>query len=276
MTFISYAQNFEDITLWRAFRLFVEKGFYIDVGANDPSADSVTKAFYDRGWHGVNIEPSFTYYERLRAVRTRDVNLQIAVSDREGRLTFFDAGETGLSTVDPHVAANLDRDGRQIVERTIPAQTLSSICAQYANGEIHFLKIDVEGHELSVLRGMDFGRWRPWIVLIENPFNVEPAWASLLVDAGYSFAHYDGINRYYLAEEHRDLLGAFDTPPNVLDDFQLCYGHSLSHPVAELEAQLVRERNRADAAEAKLAALNGNIRRSWQAARIWLRKLIER
>lgn len=56
MTFISYAQNFEDVRLWRALKQF-EHGFYIDVGANDPSHDSVTKAFYDHGWHGINVEP---------------------------------------------------------------------------------------------------------------------------------------------------------------------------------------------------------------------------
>lgn len=56
MTFISYAQNYEDVMLHRALK-GVEKGFYIDVGANDPVQYSVTKAFYERGWRGINIEP---------------------------------------------------------------------------------------------------------------------------------------------------------------------------------------------------------------------------
>jgi len=34
-------------------------------------------------------------------------------------------------------------------------------------GEIHFLKIDVQGSESDVLRGCDFVRYRPWIVVIE-------------------------------------------------------------------------------------------------------------
>jgi hypothetical protein len=54
--FVSYAQNFEDVMLWRALRS-LESGFYIDVGANDPTIDSVTKAFYASRWHGINIEP---------------------------------------------------------------------------------------------------------------------------------------------------------------------------------------------------------------------------
>ncbi|HEY3700029.1 MAG TPA: FkbM family methyltransferase [Spongiibacteraceae bacterium] len=258
MTFISYAQNFEDITLWRALKFF-PKGFYIDVGANDPTLDSVTKAFYEQGWCGINIEPSPIYYERLCAERARDINLSIAVSDRSGELIFFDAGVSGRSTVDADVAAELNSSGIELRQRAVSTQTLNTICAQYAKGEIHFLKIDVEGHEHAVLRGMDFQRWRPWIILIENPFNIEPEWANLVVDARYKFVHYDGINRYYLAAEHINLAGAFDTPPNLLDNFRLCYGHHFSHPVAEFEIKIALERKRAELAEAKLAALEISI-----------------
>jgi hypothetical protein len=61
---ISHAQNHEDILLWRALH-DVEDGFYLDVGAQDPSYDSVTRAFYDRGWRGINIEPATGYFEKL-------------------------------------------------------------------------------------------------------------------------------------------------------------------------------------------------------------------
>ena len=70
MTFISYAQNFEDIRLWRALKFF-ENGFYIDVGANDPTHDSVTKAFYDRGWSGINVEPMQNFHDTLCEPTTR-------------------------------------------------------------------------------------------------------------------------------------------------------------------------------------------------------------
>jgi peptide methionine sulfoxide reductase MsrB len=54
---ISYAQNFEDIILWRALKN-IKNGFYVDVGAGDPVNHSVTKWFYDQGWSGVNIKPN--------------------------------------------------------------------------------------------------------------------------------------------------------------------------------------------------------------------------
>ena len=56
MTIVSHAQNFEDVILNRALE-DVESGFYIDIGANDPDIDSVTRYFYEKGWSGIKIEP---------------------------------------------------------------------------------------------------------------------------------------------------------------------------------------------------------------------------
>ncbi len=73
MTFVSYAQNFEDVMLWRALN-GIERGFYIDVGTADPDTDTVTRAFYDRGWSGINIEPVAVSMRRIAATRLRDIN----------------------------------------------------------------------------------------------------------------------------------------------------------------------------------------------------------
>ena len=87
MTFVSYAQNFEDVILHRVLKE-VKKGFYIDVGANDPVIDSVTKAFYDDGWHGINIEPVSEWFEKLQLVRPNDINLQTGVGAKKADLNF--------------------------------------------------------------------------------------------------------------------------------------------------------------------------------------------
>ena len=83
MNVISYAQNFEDVMLWRALR-DIPQGFYVDVGANDPVIDSVTRWFYQQGWHGINIEPVPHWHQRLQADRPLDINLQMAVSTTTG------------------------------------------------------------------------------------------------------------------------------------------------------------------------------------------------
>ncbi|OOB13428.1 methyltransferase, partial [Burkholderia cenocepacia] len=52
MSITTYAQNFEDILLWRSLG-HIPSGQYIDVGAHHPSQDSVSQLFYEHGWRGV-------------------------------------------------------------------------------------------------------------------------------------------------------------------------------------------------------------------------------
>ena len=86
--------------LWRALR-DIGQGFYIDVGAWHPDIDSVTRAFYDRGWRGINIEPVEDFYRRLVAARRRDVNLRLAAGAAEGEAELIVVEGTGLSTLHP-------------------------------------------------------------------------------------------------------------------------------------------------------------------------------
>src|SRR3954464_403823 len=84
---ISYAQNKEDVIL-QALLKGAKKGFYVDVGANHPVHESVTKLFYEKGWSGVNIEPANELHLLLSADRPRDINLKVGVSNREDELVF--------------------------------------------------------------------------------------------------------------------------------------------------------------------------------------------
>jgi hypothetical protein len=103
-------------------------------------------------------------------------------------------------------------------------RTLASVCEEHVQGEIHFLKIDVEGFEGEVLQGMDFGRWRPWVLVIEATLpgrreTSHETWEHLVTGQRYRFAWFDGLNRYYVAEEHPELLDALKVQPNVFDEF---------------------------------------------------------
>ncbi len=223
MTFVSYAQNCEDVLLWRALGA-VERGFYIDVGAQHPDIDSVTRAFYDRGWSGVNIEPLVEEAARLRAARPRDITLQLALGATSGTAPFFAVEGTGLSTLDAAVAREA-AGSYPVRETTIAVRTLAEICRLHAAPEIHFLKIDVEGAEQAVLQGADLVAFRPWIVLAEAtaPLSTREThadWEPLLLAADYVFVWFDGLNRYYVSRERLEQLApAFRIQPNVFDDF---------------------------------------------------------
>ena len=105
MRFESYAQSLEDMILYCALK-DVDKGFYIDVGANDPTVNNVTKFFYDRGWHGINIEPLPDKCLLLTEKRPRDVNLCVGLSNKHGKLGMFPYYE--LTTFSEEIAKGVN------------------------------------------------------------------------------------------------------------------------------------------------------------------------
>jgi FkbM family methyltransferase len=231
---ISYAANFEDVLLDRAFA-GQPSGFYIDVGAYDPVDDSVTKHFYDRGWRGINVEPNPAPFGRLSAGRGRDVNLNMGVSNRDGVLTVYEAPGACWS-VDRDVLTGWFGAARDaLVERPVPVTTLANLCERHVpDGQtIDFLKIDVEGHEREVIEGGDWRRWRPRVLVVEA--NRPETWEPVLVEAGYLFAFYDGVNGFFVREEDRRLMPALSVPVNVSDLFQV---HGYLRKISELERRL--------------------------------------
>ncbi len=257
MRFISYAQNNEDVLLWRALG-HVRDGFYIDVGANDPVEHSVTKAFYDAGWRGINIEPLPAHIAAFDEQRPGDINLAVAAGSAAGSLTLYDVPAVrGWASPERSVADLHRAEGHTVAELTVPVRTLADVCAEHARGEIHFLKIDVEGFEGEVLRGMDFERWRPWVLVIEAtlPNSRETnhaSWEHLVTGRRYRYAWFDGLNRYYVAEEHAELLASFGIQPNVFDDY---ISHHLDKAWAangEATAALQAQERELDAARTEL------------------------
>lgn len=238
---ISYAQNQEDVLLSRLFPPG-RPGFYIDVGANDPVVDSITKHFYDLGWTGINVEPASRPFERLVQLREHDVNLNVGLSDKEGSLSFYEfpAGLPGSSTFSADQAEWHRDAGVPFTEREVPVTTLAAVCEAHVTGPIDFLTIDTEGHERQVLEGGDWSRWRPRVVVVEatQPNTLIPThdqWEHVLVGADYQFAAFDGLNRFYLRREDADLLPALAAPANVCDDF---VPFKYSSAIAELRAGL--------------------------------------
>lgn len=227
VTMISYADNREDVLLARVFR-DQRQGFYIDVGANHPTSCSVTRHFYDLGWRGINVEPVAALFAMYATERPRDTTLNVALSDAEGQLEFWEGlrNATGLSTSSAAEVERHRRAGFDFARRTVTVTTLARVCERHVGDRtIDFLSVDVEGHERNVLIGADFRRFRPRVVLVEatRPNTQEPthgAWEQILAAADYRFVFFDGLNRYYVrGEDERALAPAFATPVNVFDDF---------------------------------------------------------
>lgn len=227
---ITYAQNFEDVMLAR---LFAEqnRGFFVDIGASHPEELSVTKHFYDLGWSGLNVEPIKKNYEMFLIERPRDININAAIGLKIGFRTFYEVqGCTALSTFEPEQAAYLRTLGYKMNEYTVEVVTANSILEKISQ-RIDFLKIDVEGMEKEVIESLDLRRYRPRVLLIEatapakgfpgwDNFSSVAAWSEwepLVLNAGYEFAHFDGISRFYVATEDAALAGRLKLPPGYFD-----------------------------------------------------------
>jgi FkbM family methyltransferase len=245
----SYSQNFEDIILWRSLG-HIPNGFYVDVGAHDPEIHSVTKLFYDHGWSGINIEPTLESWERLATARLRDTNLRCLAGSAEGFHNLYIIPNTGLSTVVHDIAELHEQNGFQHSMTQIPVQTLNTIIQSRNVEHIHFLKIDVEGHEKEVLLGLDLTTIRPWIIVIESitPSTREyiaDKWDYLILSHEYKLVYRDGINNFYLAKEHSALGGYFSHAVNILDKFQLRATHDLiPEEVKDFHAELIKSQER--------------------------------
>jgi len=262
VSIVSYAQNFEDVMLWRALH-HVEQGRYLDIGAQDPVIDSVSLAFYEAGWRGTHVEPTPAYAEQLRKSRPDETVIEAAVTDAAGPIRFYELG--GLSSGRPDVADHHARNGHHIREMLVPTVRLGDLLE--ANGaDIHWLKIDVEGMEREVLRSWGDCEIRPWLLVIEATFpnTQEPThhlWIDEVLRRGYEEVFFDGLSRYFLHEAHHDLSGAFASPASVFDAFQVTSRHfATSRLVQTHDDERSRSEQRGAELEAVAAALAGRLK----------------
>lgn len=247
--YVSYAQCGEDAVLLRVFGER-ESGFWIDVGANDPFADSVTKNFSDLGWTGINIEPVESLHAALTAHRPDDVNLRMGLSDHDGEMKFFRVDSNlGLSTFDEALATRYETNGEQVTPIGVPITTLAKVCEEHAEGRtIDFLKIDTERHELAVLRGHDFERFPVRVLLAETGDDARDAVVEYVTGQGMRFAQFDGLNCWFAsADESDEFVALLGRPAHrVLDGY---------HPVGYVD-MLDQQHERILQLQAELAAAN--------------------
>lgn len=194
----SYAQNGEDLVL--AMLLPSQTGMYVDVGANMPDGDSVTKLFYEKGWRGINIEPIPSLHRKLAKGRPEDINLNVGIADKPGTLTFreYKGRYHGWSTFSSDIKSLASRKARPYKDYSVTIRTLRDIFKEYDVTDIDFLKVDVEGLEYEVLKSNDWTKWKPKIVIVEN---TPGKWQTFILQKGYKEVFFDGLNRYFAHED---------------------------------------------------------------------------
>jgi FkbM family methyltransferase len=215
--FVSYAQHGEDVVLWRALH-DTPDGTYVDVGAFDPSDDSVTRAFYERGWRGINIEAQRDRITTFDRERPDETNVWAAASSSEGTATLIVPANEGWASINAGVSGEFTDTHPE----NVPRRTLATVLREHAVTKVDFLKIDVEGAEADVVRGMDLTTVRPRVIVVEGVAPVIGRTAGdeavrLLTEAGYRHCMFDGLNHYLTDDD--DLVEALSVPANPLDNY---------------------------------------------------------
>jgi FkbM family methyltransferase len=126
-----------------------------DIGANRGDA---TVAGLNKGYKVIALEPAPRIFKQLASVFIYNSNvipLKVAVSDEDNnRVTFYEAEEDGLSTLNKDWLTSDDMPYAGKGFRTISANTITVDTLVKLYGVPDLMKIDVEGAEWSVFKGI--------------------------------------------------------------------------------------------------------------------------
>jgi FkbM family methyltransferase len=188
----------EEERLVREFFGGAATGFFVEVGANHPTINSQTWHLEQAGWTGVLVEPQPDLAAFLVTQRKAQVfAVACSAPDKAGQtLPLYVAG--------PMSSLNRGRmapGAQPQYVLMVPARTLDDVLEEAeAPTPIDFVSIDVEGHEVDVLRGFDFDHWKPRLILLEDHVrNLKSH--RFLRRAGYRLIRRAGFNGWYVAAD---------------------------------------------------------------------------
>ena len=215
---VSYSFNAVDLIINYIFKN-KKKGFYVDVGAQHPISNNNTYLLYKKGWNGINIDLDVKNIELLNISRPNDINLNYAISSSVGKQKlFFYHDRSPINTLVKNVA-HFQKSKVKII-KDINTITLNKIFDDLKiNKHIDYMNIDVEGHELDVLKGLDLIKYKPSVISIEfldlkmkhlefknnNIYRIfETEFYRLLIDKNYHFVNWLHGDLIFVHNDFRD------------------------------------------------------------------------
>ena len=151
-------------------KIFVHqpKGIYIDVGCQHPIKNSNTYLLFKKGWEGINVDLDKDNIELFKRSRSNDNNFNKALSDNVKEMDlYFYHKKSPINTIDKKTSEFQKAKVSSI--KKIKTDTLNNIIlnTKYKDQNFDLLSIDVEGHELEVLKGFDLNKFSPKVIVVE-------------------------------------------------------------------------------------------------------------
>ena len=162
---ISYSLTSIDLIVDYIFKK--NNGIYIDVGCNHPVYNNNTYLLSKKGWQGINIDIDKKSVQLFDLFRKKDLNINLAVSSKKTELEYINFHEKSPINM---IKTNQNRNLHSLEKtKKIKSDTLDSIIekSQFKDKKIDFVSIDVEGHELEVIKGFNLKKYKPSIIVIE-------------------------------------------------------------------------------------------------------------
>jgi len=209
-------------------------GIFVEVGANDPVAGSQTWLLEQNGWRGVLVEPQSAHCEKLRRHRPNAQVFQVACSgpEMEGEMDLLLAEEDGSSTLQKQ----RDTHGTHFIgTERVKVITLDKVLTAAGVAKIDFLSLDVEGHEIEVMRGLDFKKFSPALILIEDGVR-DLSKHRFLKSRGYKLVKRTTLNNWYVPRD------CDFTMSSLAEKFELLRKMHLALPIRKMRLYLRRRR----------------------------------
>lgn len=171
----NYSQLDEDLFLKKYFKKN-KNGFYIDIGCHHPFRGNNTYLLYKHGWSGINIDLNSLSIDLFKIFRPRDINICSALSEKEGEIDYYLPNNNPLSseiTINERFSKILEsHHGNNYKRFKTKSITWKNIIDKYGSrfNFIDFLKIDIEGSDLEVLKSINLDEIKIDLLMIEAPY----------------------------------------------------------------------------------------------------------
>jgi FkbM family methyltransferase len=200
---LHFAEFGEDIFVNRILK-HIKYGKYVDVGCYHPYKGSLTAILYNKNWSGINIDLSKTSIDLFNIVRKRDVNLNVAISNFDGEIFYYENSPINQQN-------SLTKKNNEQNKIKIKCQTINSILEKNFIKKFDFLNIDVEGSELEVIEGIDLLKYHPSLITIENnnllleDYLTDNVYKKL-ISSDYVFINKIGVTNFFLDKNLSDKI----------------------------------------------------------------------